>query len=765
MARIIALHGVINTFHSNGFFIPYLYHLSVQHAFASSLTNISMMPDHHDDTQSNLVETPKTRRQIHDYQDNQWSPVSPTAFDDTDNLFFETDQSIKDASQRKSLNKGSHKSGKTESSRKKSHRNSHKEKLMNDGHDDGLFVKSMSNFVPESGCDSPSGKSIEKSHKVERRNGKSECNDDSSSPKASLSRKRNESRCAVPESGHHREKSVVRSRTHTDEKHHDRHHHHHDASRARSPGHSRRPQDESHAQSPRSHEKRQHDYEAKSPARSSSVAVRRREAAMDRGAETLSPSTKDKDGKSHGMGERKDKHRSPKDLQRLHTVHAADAGSISRSRGTQRTEKRSLWKEMQNEKKSIMTNKSTFDDETDDRLQRRQSMLESSKKGAIRASVSRQRGLKDAFAQSDDYEDDNDYDDCSVGTFGSYLTAESELDSFSVAPRSQRRTSCSYLPSGLSGTSPKPSLNEQGHTRRRASVFGSSSDRAKVIYSSQDGEDDDSDDESISSKASYMPAGLSASISFDVDRADHNGARQNSRRPSLLSTALTVPIVNDDLSKYPVDGSNRSESRSRRGRELSREDSFKHDKGIEDILKSRRLRGDSTTRSRNRYAQDEKEEEQKGLVDPLKMLSTVGSAGIKGLTTVSNIGIQGVCTVGNAGLNVTKQTVNASMKGISTVGNAGINVTKQTVNASMKGISTVGNAGLNVSKQTVNAGMKGISTVGNAGLNVSKQTVKGLSTVSRQSVKGLSTATQNVSGTLSKRRSSLHDHEGNSSTA
>lgn len=374
-----------------------------------------------------------------------------------------------------------------------------------------------------------------------------------------------------------------------------------------------------------------------------------------------------------------------------------DAGSVSRSRSSQIREKRSQWKEHQQIKKDTSKTSSDPDDVLDEKVQRRQSMLDTSKRGSIRASASRQRGR--GFGDGDDDDDD----DCSVSTYGSYLTADSDLD-LSMATEVQRRSSCTYLPSGLAGVAPQNNLG------RRASVFGSGLDRSRAIYSapSNDDDDDDSDDESVSSRSSYMPAGLSKATSFDVDRADHNGTSKTSRRPSMSSAPMVVPIIDDQpktslrrsgsvASLQAEAAPTRSESRSRRGRERTREDASTLDKGVEDLLRNRRLRGDSVSRTRNQYAQEEKEEEQYRMVDPLKMLSTVGAASFKGLSSVTSASIQGISTVSNVGL---------------------------------KGVCTVGNAGLN------------------AGLNVSKQTVKGISTVSRQSVKGV----QNVSDTLLQRK-------------
>ena len=572
---------------------------------------------------------------------------------------------------------------------------------------------------------------------------------------------------------------------------------------------------------------------------SPSVACKRRDAAQRRGTEVLSPKrhkeVKEKhtsspgqanDQYSHNRGARRSNSSRDSESQtpcrsRRPTIEHTTSGLSSRTRGTQdhgsglssrtratqTSDKRNQWKEKKKDSKATNTKPirsgSSYDDDMDEKVQRRQSMLDTSKKGTIRATASRSRAHRDVFADRDESEyneygygdDDDDDDNGSVYSTSSYLTTDSDLMSdphMSLAVEMQRRQSCSYLPAGLGAT---PHVPKAG---RRASAFGNSQDRAKAVYNNlpdtkrrqvrrSDNDSDDSDEESMSVNQ-YIPSGLSRNCNFDVDRADQSGARRPSM--SCSSSQLTVPNVAAPVeSSTPnrallrsstntsggsgMSGGSGSSFSNRRGsvsgitlpavdapparasrRASTMGDagtSSRHDKGLEDILKNRRLRGDNSL-ARNRYAQEEKEEEQKRLVDPLKMLSTVGTAGIKGLTTVTNVGFQGVCTVGNAGLNVSKQTV----KGISTVGTAGIkgvsavgNAGKQTVHAGIKGVSVVGNAGLN----TVNAGIKGVSAVGNVGLNVTKQTAKGLSTASRKGVKG-------VSDTILQR-----SHEPHASTA
>ena len=541
----------------------------------------------------------------------------------------------------------------------------------------------------------------------------------------------------------------------------------------------------------------------------SGAASKRRENAQGRGTETLSPKRqKEVDVKNRSPDKdyhRSSRHSSSRDVsqtpsRRKPTLERASSeisvrNLSSRTRSSQRAEKRSNWKE----KKDGKSNHS-FDDAIDEKVQRRQSMLDTSKRGIIRASASRTRAARDAQGNSCDpcYDsefDDDDDDNCSVYSSVSYLTTDSELRSdpqISMAREMQRRQSCSYLPSAL-GTACPVTAPKMG---RRPSAFGNSQERDKVIYNNNDS---DSDEESVSSKCStYIPNRLSKNCNFELDRADQFSAR----RPSMSGSSmmeLTVPIVDgltDSSASVPMRGIRRSSSNkssesgwgtgasgssfaNRRGSTCSAitmpevdapvsraprrastmtgstSETSKHDKGLEDILRNRRLRGDNSL-ARNRYAQEEKEEERVRLVEPLKMLSTVGTAGIKGLTTVTNVGIQGVCTVGSAGLNVSKQTAkgistvgtagikgvsavgNAGLKGVSTVGTAGIKGVSAVGTAGIKGVSTVGTAGIKGVSAVGSAGIKGVSAVGNVGFNVTKQTAKGISTVSRKSVKGIS---------------------------
>lgn len=526
------------------------------------------------------------------------------------------------------------------------------------------------------------------------------------------------------------------------------------------------------------------------------AASKRREAAQSRGTETLSPRRQKEVEVKHRSPD-KDSHRSSRSSisrdvsqtpsRRKPTLERScseiSARNLSsRTRSSQLAEKRSQWKE----KKDGKANHS-FDDSMDEKVQRRQSMLDTSKRGSIRASVSRTRAAREAQGDlGDDSEFDYDDDDnCSVYSSASYLTTDSELMSdphISMALEMQRRQSCSYLPSTLGNACPvaAPKMG------RRPSAFGNLQEREKAIYNN---DESDSDEESVSSKSNnYIPNRLSKNCSFDLDRSDQLSAR----RPSMSGSSgaqLTVPIVDgstDSSSSVPMRGLRRSSSNrgnesglgssaggssfaNRRGSTCgtitmpevgapgsraprrastmggcNTGETSKHDKGLEDILKNRRLRGDNSL-ARNRYAQEEKEEERIRLVEPLKMLSTVGTAGIKGLTTVTNVGIQGVCTVGSAGLNVSKQTAKgistvgtASMKGVSAVGNAGLKGVSTVGTAGIKGVAAVGTAGIKGVSTVGTAGIKGVSAVGNVGLNVTKQTAKGISTVSRKGVKGIS---------------------------
>ena len=603
----------------------------------------------------------------------------------------------------------------------------------------------------------------------------------------------------------HRKKhdSEEQSPTSSSKHHRHRHTHSREERRERSPEDQKQPLRRS-----RHGESQSSDKDNCAPRSPSGAASKRRDAAQSRGTETLSPRRQKEVEVKHRSPD-KDSHRSPRHStsrdvsqtpsRRKPTLERScseiSARNLSsRTRSSQLAEKRSQWKEKKDGKTSH-----SFDDSMDEKVQRRQSMLDTSKRGSIRASVSRTRAAREAQGDmGDDSEYDYDDDDnCSVYSSASYLTTDSELMSdphISMALEMQRRQSCSYLPSTLGNACPviAPKMG------RRPSAFGNSQERDKAIYNN---DESDSDEESVSSKTNnYIPNRLSKNCSFDLDRSDQFSAR----RPSMSGSSgaqLTVPIVDgatESSSSVPMRGLRRSSSNRgndngigsgaggssfanrrgstcgaitmpevnapgsrapRRASTMGGTDTSKHDKGLEDILKNRRLRGDNSL-ARNRYVQEEKEEERMRLVEPLKMLSTVGTAGIKGLTTVTNVGIQGVCTVGSAGLNVSKQTAKgistvgtASMKGVSAVGNAGLKGVSTVGTAGIKGVAAVGTAGIKGVSTVGTAGIKGVSAVGNVGLNVTKQTAKGISTVSRKSVKG-------ISDTISQRS---HELESSSS--
>lgn len=293
----------------------------------------------------------------------------------------------------------------------------------------------------------------------------------------------------------------------------------------------------------------------------------------------------------------------------------AEQLSQSRQRAVQRMEARNNWRESQ--RKSISTSSTTPETPVEDDPidTRRASLLDQSRRGPIRS-----------FRCN--YDDDDDDDDFSVlsGMTSSSFTVDDTLDAPFVAKNIKSSVSAvthpggsgtrgggGYLPNSLNNTN----TNDNGtfHKKeRRPSAFGTGYERAMALNSLKNELDNDSDEEG----SSYaLPTGLSRSAGthFEIDRSGRGGA--SARRPSL-STTLTVPCINgiddsdndDDLYSKSSDRRGSLSSKEfdlsskdeRRGSMTSRNVDYEsdsnnkkasanYDSTVEDMLKSRRLRG------------------------------------------------------------------------------------------------------------------------------------------------------------------------------
>ena len=296
----------------------------------------------------------------------------------------------------------------------------------------------------------------------------------------------------------------------------------------------------------------------------------------------------------------------------------AEQLSQSRQRAVQRMEARNNWRESQRKPNTTPTSADTAETPLEDDLidTRRTSLLDQSRRGPIRS-----------FRCN--YDDDDDDDDFSVlsGMTSSSFTVDDTLDAPFVAKIIKNSVSGGTHPTGSAnrgggGYLPNSLNNPNNHTNesdpfqkkeRRPSAFGTGYERAMALNCLKSELDNDSDEEG----SSYaLPTGLSRSAGthFEIDRS---GRGASTRRPSL-STTLTVPCINgiddsdndDDiyskssdrrgsLSSKEFDQSSRDE---RRGSMTSRNVDYEsdsnskktganYDSTMEDMLKSRRLRG------------------------------------------------------------------------------------------------------------------------------------------------------------------------------
>ncbi len=270
--------------------------------------------------------------------------------------------------------------------------------------------------------------------------------------------------------------------------------------------------------------------------------------------------------------------------------------SQSRQRAVQRVEARNSWRESQ--RKS-----GTCSDADDDRTiddSRRASLLDQSRRGPIRS------------IRHDD--DDDDDDDFSVlSGVSSSFTVNDTIDAPFIAKNIKNTAPGSghgggYLPNSLNHTNTNDSGTFQ-KKERRPSAFGSGYERAQALNQLKSTLDhnDDSDGESCSSYMLPTSLARSAGAQFEIDRSGRGGA--STRRPSL-STALVIPCVNgvddsdneDDLysksmdrrgslSSKELDQSSKAERRGSLSTRNVDDDKKGYDSTVEDMLKSRRLRG------------------------------------------------------------------------------------------------------------------------------------------------------------------------------
>jgi hypothetical protein len=289
--------------------------------------------------------------------------------------------------------------------------------------------------------------------------------------------------------------------------------------------------------------------ESQSRSSSPSAANRRREKAIENGAAISGTIKNSKPSKSDSRSVGDASLETPS---RRRIVPLADLAS-SRTRAVQRAESRKNWREAHAPSKESChdtspkrgggggASSSNTDDALDAKAQkfgrdeRRMSLLDASRKGPILSS--RMRSKRDLY-DGDDGDSDNDDDDFSVvsAASSSSFMVTSGLD----APFPNRRVSCAggYLPSDLSNSAAPTPTRNQG---RRASALGSSLDRAQLIYSLKQRDDDTDDDRSCSSSYT-LPTGLAGSTNsqFEIGRSNSN---VRARRPSF-STPLVMPCVN-----------------------------------------------------------------------------------------------------------------------------------------------------------------------------------------------------------------------------
>jgi hypothetical protein len=293
----------------------------------------------------------------------------------------------------------------------------------------------------------------------------------------------------------------------------------------------------------------------------------------------------------------------------------AEQLSQSRQRAVQRMEARNNWRESQ--RKSNAATAATSEPSSEDNHPidtRRASLLDQSRRGPIRS-----------FRCNYDDDDDDDFSVLS-GMTSSSFTVDDTLDAPFVAKNIKssvsvvanhptgggNRGSGGYLPNSLNNTNTIDTGSFQ-KKERRPSAFGTGYERIMALNSLKNDLDNDSDDEG---SVYTLPSGLSraAGTQFEIDRSGRGSA--STRRPSL-STTLTVPCINgiddsdndDDLYSKSSDrrGSMSSKeldpsAKERRGSMSSRNVDYEsdsnnkkaganYDSTVEDMLKSRRLRG------------------------------------------------------------------------------------------------------------------------------------------------------------------------------
>lgn len=291
---------------------------------------------------------------------------------------------------------------------------------------------------------------------------------------------------------------------------------------------------------------------------------------------------------------------------------SAEQLSQSRQRAVQRMEARNNWRESQ--RKSITTPTTTASTPSeDDRIDsRRTSLLDQSRRGPIRS-----------FKCNYDDDDDDDFSVLS-GMTSSSFTVDDTLDAPFVVKNIKNSVSAVSHPSGSGSrgggylpNSLNTNTNDNGafqKKERRPSAFGTGYERAMALNMLKNEIDNDSDEEG----SSYaLPTGLSraAGTQFEIDRSGRGSA--STRRPSL-STTLTVPCINgiddsdndDDLyskstdrrgslSSKEFDLSSKVERRGSLSQRNADDDidgnnkktGVNYDSTVEDMLKSRRLRG------------------------------------------------------------------------------------------------------------------------------------------------------------------------------
>ena len=276
----------------------------------------------------------------------------------------------------------------------------------------------------------------------------------------------------------------------------------------------------------------------------------------------------------------------------------AEQLSQSRQRAVQRMEARNSWRESQ--RKS-----GTCSDADDDRTiddSRRASLLDQSRRGPIRS------------IRYDD--DDDDDDDFSVlSGVSSSFTVNDTIDAPFIAKNIKSTVPGSghgggYLPNSLNHTNTNDSDTFR-KKERRPSAFGTGYERAQALNQLKSTLDHNDDSDGESSSSYMLPTSLSrsAGAQFEIDRSGRGGA--STRRPSL-STTLVIPCINgvddsdneDDLYSKSMDrrgslSSKELDQPERRGslstRNVDDESDSNNKKGydstVEDMLKSRRLRG------------------------------------------------------------------------------------------------------------------------------------------------------------------------------